>query len=292
MYVPGDDEKKLKKVESLDVDCIVMNCEDGVAANRKEEARRTIRKVLGELQFKRAECAVRVNALSSNLTEDDLGVILLSERLPEAIVLPKVETVEDLNLFESMTRFKLRDRKLQNPFRLIFMIESAIGLINMKDIAKAANSLRERGVFCAEAVIFGSDDFIADIGASKEENLANLVYVRQKIVTIAKAFNLQAIDAVHINLKDDLGLKTISEEGAALGFTGKQVIHPAQIDIVQKAFSPSEEKVNEAKRLIEAYNEHQLSGKGAFTFRQKMIDRPLLLQAEQLISMSEALKLS
>lgn len=109
------------------------------------------------------------------------------------------------------------------------------------------------------------------------------------MVAVAKAFQLQAIDLVHIDYKDLDGLKRQSEEGAKMGFTGKQVIHPSQIPIVQKAFSPTQEKVAWATELIEQFREHEESGRGAFTFRGSMIDMPLVKQAQNIVNMKHLL---
>ena len=147
-----------------------------------------------------------------------------------------------------------------------------------------------------------------------------LIYARQRIVTVAKAFGLQAIDMVHIDFKDLEGLRAQSEYSAKMGFTGKQVIHPSQIDIVHNSYRyvgigtiivggsnffmldyhsdfqnlyyfaicrPSKEKVEWAKELIKEFHVHQSQGKGAFTFRGSMIDAPLVKQAENIVGASE-----
>ena len=116
------------------------------------------------------------------------------------------------------------------------------------------------------------------------------MFARQSVVTHAAAFDLQSINMVYINFNNLEGLEKNSQQGANLGFTGKQVIHPKNIEIVQKVFAPSEEKIAWASELIEQFTIHQMSGKGAFTFRGQMIDMPLVKQANNIISLAQTMK--
>ena len=149
-------------------------------------------------------------------------------------------------------------------------------------------------LFSLQGVVFGSDDFSADVGVNGRYTLeaSELTYARQKIVTICRLFeSAQPIDMVYINFKDLDGLKKQAEQGAAWGFTGKQVIHPQQVPIVQAAFSPSASSITWAQELIQAYEKHaKEEGKGAFTFRgQTMVDKPLLRKARHILDMTRRL---
>ncbi|PVD27938.1 hypothetical protein C0Q70_10514 [Pomacea canaliculata] len=285
MYVPGHDLKKLRKIPILGVDCAVLECEDGVALNKKSEARENIRMVLDELkEVKGVDIAVRVNSVGSQLLEEDLRVILTAENRPSTVLLPKTDTVKDIVQFTDCLRSILKDSALPSYCpRLITYVESAEGLINMKDILRRAETFSHEGIYHLDGVVFGADDFYADIGAVKTLDAAELTYVRQKIVTVAKAFRIQAIDMVFTDYKDSVGLQLQSEQGARNGYTGKQIIHPNQIPIVCKAFTPSAERVEWATQLIAAFEKHQESGEGAFTFQGHMVDMPLLLQAKNVI---------
>jgi citrate lyase subunit beta-like protein len=164
--------------------------------------------------------------------------------------------------------------------------ESARSLIDLRSILSIASDL-----FSLQGVVFGSDDFSADVGINGRHTCDawELMYARQKLVTTCRLFeNAQPIDMVYIDFKDLDGLKKQAEQGAAWGFTGKQVIHPQQVPIVQAAFSPSESNVTWAKDLIAAYEKHEREeGKGAFTFRgQTMIDKPLLKRAKYILNMN------
>ncbi|KAH9525309.1 hypothetical protein Btru_001028 [Bulinus truncatus] len=293
MYVPGHDPKKLKKIPNLGVDCAVLECEDGVAVNMKAQARKNIREALDYLTVSNMDLALRVNSCSSQLMEDDLGAIIGSDlgepakvhHLPQTILLPKVDDVQDLVTFTET----LKSVKLNRDYcpYLITYVESARGMMNMIDIVNLAEKYTVQGIFQMDGVVFGSDDFVADIGAERTSDATELIYARQKIVAVAKAFRLQAIDMVHVDIDDLDGLKKISIEGAKMGFTGKQLIHPKQIQTVQDAFTPTPAKVKWAQELIEGFELHQKSGKGAFVFRGQMIDMPLLRQAKNIIKVVE-----
>lgn len=177
---------------------------------------------------------------------------------------------------------------LTEPIRLITFVETAVGLLNFKAVCEEIHSLGPKVGLHHDGVVFGSDDFCASIGATRTKDARELLYARQKVVVTAKAFGLQAIDLVYIDYKDVEGLRQQAREGALMGFTGKQVIHPGQVQAVQEEFSPSQERVQWAKELIAAFDQHQKEGKGAFTFRGSMIDMPSLKQAQNIITLSAA----
>lgn len=290
LYVPGHDLRKIQKVKSLDVDCAVLDCEDGVAYSKKNEAREVICQTLQNLDLGRSEYAARINSVDSGLAEKDLAAILTAQRLPDTVMVPKVETVWHIKWIGEKISHYLKGSDLSRKLNLVIFVESAVGLLDLREICKTAIEMSSSCPFTLDGVVFGSDDFCADIGASRSTEAMEVLLARQQIIVIAKSFRIQAIDMVHINYKDVAGLKKQAEEGATMGFTGKQIIHPSQVSVVQNAFSPAPEKVEWATELIKLYDEHQRHGKGAFTFRGAMIDRPLLLQARYVVEIAEVLK--
>nr|XP_045001738.1 citramalyl-CoA lyase, mitochondrial isoform X2 [Jaculus jaculus] len=290
LYVPGNDEKKIKKIPSLKVDCAVLDCEDGVAANQKNEARVRIVKTLEDFDLGPTEKCVRVNSVSSGLAEADLETILQSRVLPSSLMLPKVERPEDIQWFSDRFSFHLKGRKLEQPMNLIPFVETAMGLLNFKAVCEETLKLGPPVGLFLDAVVFGGEDFRASIGATSSKDTQDILYARQKIVVTAKAFGLQAIDLVYIDFQDRDGLLRQSREAAAMGFTGKQVIHPNQVAVVQEQFTPTPEKIQWAEELIAAFQEHQRLGKGAFTFQGSMIDMPLLKQAQNIVTLATSIK--
>lgn len=288
LYVPGSDDRKLKKIPSLGADCIVMDCEDGVALSKKETARSKIHHVMQsqEIDFTGKDCSVRFNSVESGLCEADMVEILSAKHLPSTVHLPKVDSPEHLEWFTEKLKLAMKDHSTPEKLRLIIFIESAESLLSLPTICRRGVELSKDAPFDLDGIVFGSDDFCADIGATRTNEARELSFARQYIVTVAKAFKLQAIDLVYIDYKDLDGLRLQSEEGAGMGYTGKQVIHPGQVPVVQKAFSPQAEKVEWAAALVQAFEQHQKEGKGAFTFRGHMIDMPLLLQARNILQMA------
>lgn len=165
-----------------------------------------------------------------------------------------------------------------------------MGLLNFKAVCEEAVKTGPPAGLLLDAVVFGGEDFRASIGATSSKGGEDILYARQKIVVVAKAFGLQAVDLVYIDFRDEEGLRRQAREGAAMGFTGKQVIHPNQIPVVQAQFTPALEKIQWAEELIAAFKEHQRLGKGAFTFQGSMIDMPLLKQAQNIVTLATSIR--
>src|SRR5690606_30626318 len=149
------------------------------------------------------------------------------------------------------------------------------GILNLKEIAAHPR---------LDAIIFGGEDFAASIGAVRTKDAVELLYARQAVIVACAAYDLQAIDIVTIDYKDLDALKVESEFGAKLGFSGKQIIHPNQVPVVQEAFTPSDEAIAYAKRIIETFEASQKEGKGAYALDGKMIDMPLLKNAQKVLA--------
>ena len=278
LYMPGDDWKKITKALSLSVDCICMDMEDGVALNRKAEARATIAKALQELEFGASEKLARINAVGSGLEEDDIQAVL--PHRPDGIVIPKVESLEHIQWgSEIIESAELANGWPVNSVRMLVGVETAKGILNLKEIAFHPR---------LDGIIFGGEDFAASIGAMRTEDSVELLYTRQAIVIACAAFGLQAIDIVTIDFKDVEKVRSEAEFGAGLGFSGKQVIHPNQVEPVQEAFTPDYESIAYARRLVEAFESHQKEGKGAFALDGQMIDMPLVKNAQKVLERAKA----
>lgn len=226
---------------------------------------------------------VRINSIETGLAEDDLAAAVTASVLPHSIVVPKVDTVEHLDWLDAkiLGLKKSRGSKLG----LITQVESAAGLLNLHAICE--HGILESRMFKFEALVFGSDDFLVSLGATRTQDVKELIYARQSVVVHAKAYGLQAIDMVYINFKDPEGLKAQAEEGAQFGYTGKQIIHPGQIDVVNRAFSPSKEKQNWASAVVTAFERQEKEGKGAIDFHGCMIDMPTVQQARNVLRLAQ-----
>jgi citrate lyase beta subunit len=288
LYTPGDDLYKLQKASTLGVDCICMDMEDGVALNHKDEARQTIAQALRSLDFGRSERLARINPVGSGLERHDLEIVLPAH--PDGIVIPKVEFGEQIQWvsqfigkYEKSSGWKTPSNDstgLHTEIPILVGVETARGIINLREIVSADPRL--------EAIIFGAEDFAGDIGATRTPQAWEVFYARSAVVTYAAAFGLQAIDMVQIDFSDTQRLYQEALEGAHLAFAGKQVIHPNQIEPVQRAFTPSDEAIAHARRILQAFEEHQQLGQGAFALDGQMIDAPIVRAAERVLALARA----
>ena len=278
LYMPGDDRHKIEKALTLGVDCICMDMEDGVALNRKAEARATIARALQELDFGSSEKLARINAAGSGLEQDDIEAVLPHH--PDGIVIPKVESLEQIEWGSQIIEAaELANGWSVNSVRMLVGVETPKGILNLKEIASHPR---------LDGIIFGGEDFAASVGAKRSESAIELLYARQAVVTACAAYGLAAIDIVTVDFKDLERVRREAEFGSGLGFSGKQVIHPAQVTPVQEAFTPDDESIAQARRLVEAFESHQREGKGAFALDSEMIDMPLVKNAQKVLERAKA----
>ncbi|MBK9924071.1 MAG: CoA ester lyase [Anaerolineales bacterium] len=274
LYIPGDDRRKIEKSTTLGVDSICMDMEDGTALSKKAEARQVIAQAMKELNFGDSERCIRINSIGSGFEKDDLASALAAQ--PDSIVVPKIETAEQVKwVSEQIESYELSNKLNLGSIRLLIGVETAKGILNLREIASADKRL--------EAIIFGAEDYAASIGAIRTKEATEVLYARQAIVTACAANDLQAIDMVYIDFKDAEGLRAEAEQGAGFGFSGKQIIHPNQVQGTQEAFTPSDEAVAYARRIVESFEASQKEGKGAYALDGKMIDMPLLKNAQKVL---------
>jgi len=276
--MPGDNWKMITKSITLGVDSICMDMVDGAALNKKAEARATIARALQELDFGTSEKLARINSVGSGWESDDIEAVLPHH--PDGIVIPKVESVEQVEWASRIIEdAELKNGWRVNSIRILIGVETAKGILNLKEIAAHPR---------LDAVIFGGEDFAASIGATRTKDAIELLYARQAVIVACAANDLQPIDIVTIDYKDLEALKAEAEFGARLGFSGKQVIHPNQVQITQAAFTPSDEVIAHARRIVETFEASQKEGKGAYSLDGKMIDMPLLRHAEKVLARAKA----
>ena len=280
LYVPGDSLRKVTKASTLPADTIILDLEDGVALSQKEAARLTVRQALLQLDFGPRERLVRINNVNGPLAQNDLAVTL--EGRPDGYVVPKVESAEDLL---AVSHFLDEQEKLNGwplrQIRLVAMIETALGVMNLREIGQATPQL--------DALVFGAEDFAASVGAVRSRENGEMFYARSAVVTAAGAYNLQAIDLVFVGLNDPQGLEAECLSGRQLGFIGKTLIHPGQIETANRIFAPAAAEVDAARRLLAAFDEHQTAGAGAFAYEGKMVDMPVIRTAQRLLARAEAI---
>ena len=279
LYMPGDDEHKIKKAIGLGVDSIILDLEDSVSMPSKIKARETVANALSELDFSGSERLVRINTFSSGLAEGDLDLVLPSR--PDGILLSKTKTAEDVQrLGKILSDFENDQGWEHNSIYILAIVESALGILNLKEIAQSDPRL--------DALIFGGENLATDINAVRTRDGRELFYARSALVLHAGAFKLQAIDMVSTDFSDMRTLEDEALQSLRMGFSGKQIIHPDQVEPVQRVFTPDDEEIAYALQLIEKYEESVKNGQTAFALDGVMVDLSLITRTQRLLKRARA----
>ena len=271
LFTPGDRPEMLRKAPEAGADVIVFDLEDAVAPRRKAEARETVREVLVDPAFDPdCEVCVRVNPSESLLTED-LAALLEpaddGERRLDSVMAPKVDSQADvLDLADEIAKY-------DDSLPILALIENAAGVLAAPEIA----AVRE-----TDGLVFGAEDLSADIGATRTAEGTEVLYARERVVLAAAASDCTAIDTLVTDFEDDARLREDAAFAVQLGFDGKLAIHPAQVDPINEAFTPSDEEIEWAERVLEAKREADAEGRGVFEVDGEMIDGPLIARAERI----------
>lgn len=280
----------LEKSFAMHADNVTYDLEDSVAPHMKSEARSNLRDILNKQRPSGIkEMCVRINSVDTGLALDDLTEVLKGEYL-DAIMIPKCESAADLHFVTDVIRHLRPDRHPSNgkagarePVRIIALIESAKAIQNLSSICAASPYI--------SGLVFAAEDFAKDMSLTRSPSLTEFLYARSAIATAARAAELPStIDLVCTSYKGDQGLKTLEEEclnGKGMGFNGKQCIHPSQVAVCHKAFSPGEQEVEWAVRIAIADEKASKAGRGAWTLDGKMIDMPVVKKAHKVLKHAE-----
>ena len=248
LFVPANEEKKIRKSVTLSADSIVFDLEDSVPPSSKSEARENLRSLIHELDWGNRELCLRVNKVGESYSREDLD---LAKRLSKigSIMLPKIERDPS-------------DIAQHTGKEINALIETARGITNLADTVSG------KGI---TAVTFGPQDFANSVGGSVEAYRMN-IFVKTMIVVQAKAHQLDPIDGVYFELANLDGFKTEAKAAKELGFVGKQVVHPAQISIANNVFGISEEEITQARKIVEGYESASRAKLGALRMDDKLVD--------------------
>ncbi|CAO1631518.1 unnamed protein product [Parajaminaea phylloscopi] len=292
LYVPGSNEKMIRKSHSVEADTVVLDLEDSVADHRKGAAREAVLNGLQASPAKGPEMAVRINPPSGNemVASDDLELLIPLRQL-SCVVVPKVEHESDL--FFILQRAQQLRSPDAPPLSLVLSIESASSLLRISSILDAVRRSSNQPLPASiSSLLFASEDFCHSAGIIRTRSRRELLFPRQQMNLIAKAYGLQAIDMVCIDYKDQNYLEEECVDGHELGFDGKQAIHPAQVAAINRVFSPSEEEIYRAAKIKHAYEQAVKSHRGAVGVtidgQTLMIDAPMLKQADSVLARAAA----
>ena len=278
----------LEKSFAMHADNVTYDLEDSVAPHMKASARANLRSILSTPRPSGIkEMCVRINSVDTGLALDDLTEVLKGESL-DAIMLPKCESAADLHFVTDVIRHLSPERHpssspvgngKREPVRIIALIESAKAIQNLSSICAASPYL--------SGLVFAAEDFAKDMSLTRTPSLMEFLYARSAIATAARAAELPStIDLVCTSYKGEEGLKTLEEEclnGKGLGFNGKQCIHPTQVAVCHKAFSPGEKELEWAARIVIADEKASQAGRGAWTLDGKMVDAPVVKKARAVL---------
>jgi len=261
--VPGLRPDRFAKAMATGADCVCVDLEDAVAPDRKDEARQLSLPVFGETGLGRAERVVRINSVR---TVDGLRDILtLSETAhpPDALMLPKIRNAEEVRWLEDVLSGV--------PVTFQVIIETTDGLLNAAEIARSSSRIT--------TLLFGAYDMAAELRASRSWD--SLLYARSRVVHAAAGAGLDVMDVPFLDLQDKPGLEVEASRSADLGFTGKAAIHPDQLPAIHNAFSPSDEAVANARRIMEAFAQ---SKDGLLVVDGKLIEKPVIRSLQRVLA--------
>jgi citrate lyase subunit beta/citryl-CoA lyase len=274
LYLPGNEPKYFVNAGLHNPDGIILDLEDSVSAAQKDAAQLVVRNALRSVDFYSSERMVRINQLPKGL--DDLKYIVPHN--VHVILIPKVESAEQVkSVEEEVLRIK-KEQKITNDIYFMPIIESALGVIKAYEIALASN------YNCALAI--GLEDYTADIGTQRTDEGKESFFARSMVVNAARAAGIQPIDSVYSDVTNMEGLKESVVEAKSLGFEGKGCIHPRQVKVVHEAFSPTDEEISKAKRVVIAFEEAERKGLGVVSIGSKMIDPPVVKRALKTINLA------
>lgn len=269
LFSPGDQPDLVRKAARAEPDVITIDLEDAVVPDAKPAAREAVTELLSDSGF-RADCRAADAELCVRLSRADpaadADALAAADEPPDSVMLAKASDADAVD----DTAGLLADRDL--PTRVLALVESARGVVAAAAIADHP---------ATDALLFGAEDFAADVGATRTESGREVTYARQRVVTSAAAAGIDAIDTLYTEFEDEQGLRAATETAVGFGYDGKMAIHPAQVGPINEAFTPDPDRVAWAERVLGARDRAAETGRGVFEVDGEMVDAPLIAQAER-----------
>jgi citrate lyase subunit beta/citryl-CoA lyase len=280
LYIPGNNPAMIQNAMIYGADSLILDLEDSIPIAEKDAARILVKNAIQTLDFKGCEVTVRINSLDTEFFDDDLKAI--AHKKLDGILLPKTESLENILYIDNLLNVLEDENKLpKKKIKLMPIIESAAGVLKIEEIATGPRVV---------AIGLGGEDLTADIGAKRTKEGKELEYIGSRIIIACAANKIQAIDTVFADVNDPEGLYKIALNASNMGFQGKSIIHPSQIEPVHRAFMPTKEEITKAKRIVKAYKEAVKKGSGAITVDGRMVDLPIVIRSERILKRAKANK--
>ncbi|HER1347485.1 TPA: citrate (pro-3S)-lyase subunit beta [Streptococcus pyogenes] len=278
MFVPGANAAMLRDAPLFGADSIMFDLEDSVSLKEKDTSRALVHFALKTFDYSSVETVVRVNGLDSCGVLDIEAVVLAGVNV---IRLPKTETAQDIVDVEAVIERVERENGIEvGRTRMMAAIESAEGVLNAREIAKASKRLI--------GIALGAEDYVTNMKTRRYPDGQELFFARSMILHAARAAGIAAIDTVYSDVNNTEGFQNEVRMIKQLGFDGKSVINPRQIPLVNEIYTPTEKEIDHAKQVIWAIREAESKGSGVISLNGKMVDKPIVERAERVIALATA----
>ncbi|MBN2627165.1 MAG: citrate (pro-3S)-lyase subunit beta [Spirochaetales bacterium] len=279
LYVPGNNAGMMKDAHIYRSDSVMFDLEDSVSLAEKDTARFLVYNALSTLNYEGIETVVRINGLDTPFGREDIRAMVRAK--PDVIRLPKTETAQDVIDVEKLLEKEEKAAGLEvGTIRMMAAIEGPLGVLNAYEIATASKRLI--------GIALGAEDFVTSMKTNRSPGGIELLFARSQILTAARAAGIYAIDTVYSDVNNEEGFLEEVKLIKQLGFDGKSVISPRQIQPVHNVFCPEEKDVEQAIRVIHAIKEAEAKNSGVISLNGKMIDKPIVDRARRVLEMAKA----
>ena len=278
MFVPGNNPGMMADAHIYGPDSIMLDLEDSVSMHEKDTARLLVYNALKTIDYGDTEMVVRINPLNTPYGKKDIEAVVKAG--VHVVRMPKTETADEVREVEAEIEKVEREIGAVGRTRIMAAIESALGVVNAYDIA--TSSPRMMGI------ALGAEDYCANLKTQRSKEGDELRLARETIVVAARAAGIDALDTVYSNLNDMETFRREVEYIKTLGFDGKSIINPRQIEVVNEVFTPTEKDIEKAKAIVAAIKEAEKKGSGVIALNGIMIDRPVVIRAERTITLAKA----
>lgn len=279
LFMPGNNAGMLLNADALGADSVILDLEDAVSPAEKDSARILVRNALKYLDYNNCEIIIRINSLDNDFWQKDLDEIIPLK--PHMIMPPKISSAKDVIVVSNYIKEVELRHNLETKTYIIPLIETALGVENAFEIATSCDRVR--------AIFLGAEDLTADLRCKRTKKGDEIFYSRGRLVTAARAANIDVYDTPFTDVEDEEGLIEDAFFAKSLGFTGKAAISPRHVMAINEVFSPTIEEIEYAKEVMDIIEIAKAQGKGAISLRGKMIDAPIVARARQILEMAEAI---
>ena len=275
LYMPGANERALEKAQTIPADALILDLEDAVAPDAKEEARERVCAAASSGAYGRREVTIRANGIGTQWHDADLKAIAAAG--PAAVVVPKINSAADVHAIERA----LESGGAPDRTRIWAMLETPVAVLHAEEICGASERLA--------VLVMGTNDLVKELRAARVPGRHPLLHGLGLCLLAARAHDKVILDGVYNDIKDEAGFAAECRQGREMGFDGKTLIHPSQVEPCNAAFAPAPEEVESAGRIIAAFEQAEADGRGVVTVDGRMIENLHVEEARRVLAIAEAI---